>query len=144
MLRSRCGAAPAPARSGVRLPEELAARGGLDSRRPDLLRRGGRALSISRAPVSDAIRRLAVEGLLEILPQVGCRVVLPVPAEVKDLYEVFGATEGVIARLAAERRSATEADDFRRRCATPASCGRPSGRAPCPFRRAAAAQSPPL
>ena len=40
-----------------------------------------RVLSVSRAPVSDAIRRLTVEGLLEILPQVGCRVVLPVPAE---------------------------------------------------------------
>ena len=77
-------------------------------------------LSISRAPVSDAIRRLTVEGLLEVLPQVGCRVVRPVPAEVKDLYEIFGATEGVIARLAAERRSAAEADEFatpvRRHC----------------------------
>ncbi|MDP1752448.1 MAG: GntR family transcriptional regulator [Reyranella sp.] len=81
----------------------------------------GRVLSISRAPVTDAIRRLSVEGLLEILPQVGCRVVSPVPAEVKDLYELFGATEGVIARLAAERRSAVEADHFGRRCATLAS-----------------------
>lgn len=77
----------------------------------------GRVLSISRAPVSDAIRRLTVEGLLEIQPQVGCRVVRPVPAEVKDLYEIFGATEGVIARLAAERRSAAEAEEFRRLCA---------------------------
>lgn len=77
----------------------------------------GRVLSISRAPVSDAIRRLATEGLLEILPQVGCRVVRPVPDEVKDLYELFGATEGVIARLAAERRSAAEAEEFGRMCA---------------------------
>jgi DNA-binding GntR family transcriptional regulator len=77
----------------------------------------GRVLSISRAPVSDAIRRLTVERLLEILPQVGCRVVRPVPAEVKDLYEIFGATEGVIARLAAERRSAAEAGEFARLCA---------------------------
>jgi DNA-binding GntR family transcriptional regulator len=81
----------------------------------------GRVLSISRAPVTDAIRRLTVEGLLEILPQVGCRVVRPVPAEVKDLYELFGATEGVIARLAAERRSAVQADHFERRCAILAS-----------------------
>jgi DNA-binding GntR family transcriptional regulator len=81
----------------------------------------GRVLSISRAPVTDAIRRLAVEGLLEILPQVGCRVVRPVPAEVRDLYELFGATEGVIARLAAERRTVDEADLFEGRCATLAS-----------------------
>lgn len=78
----------------------------------------GRVLSISRAPASDAIRRLTVEGLLEIIPQVGCRVVRPVPAEVKDLYEVFGATEGVIARMAAERRTAAEAGEFRRLCAS--------------------------
>jgi DNA-binding GntR family transcriptional regulator len=81
----------------------------------------GRVLSISRAPVADAIRRLTVEGLLEILPQVSCRVVRPVPAEVADFYEIFGATEGVIARLAAERRSPAEADQFRRLCAALAS-----------------------
>lgn len=81
----------------------------------------GRVLSISRAPVSDAIRRLTVEGLLEILPQVGCRVVRPVPAEVADFYEIFGATEGVIARFAAERRSPAEADQFGRLCAALAS-----------------------
>ena len=78
----------------------------------------GRALSISRAPVGDAIRRLTVEGLLEVLPQVGCRVVRPVAAEVADFYELFGATEGVVARLAAERRSPAEADAFDRLCAT--------------------------
>lgn len=81
----------------------------------------GRVLSISRAPVSDAIRRLTVEGLLEILPQVGCRVVRPVPAEVADFYEIFGATEGAIARFAAERRSPAEAEEFGRLCAALAS-----------------------
>ena len=81
----------------------------------------GRVLSISRAPVSDAIRRLTVEGLLEILPQVGCRVVRPVPAEVRDLYEIFGASEGVIARWAAERRSEAEAQEFSALCASLAS-----------------------
>lgn len=81
----------------------------------------GRVLSISRAPVGDAIRRLTVEGLLEILPQVGCRVVRPVPDEVADFYEIFGATEGVVARFAAVRRSAAEADQFGRLCAALAS-----------------------
>ena len=95
--------------------------GGLDPGDQISSERVGRVLSISRAPVTDAIRRLTVEGLLEILPQVGCRVVRPVPGEVKDLYELFGATEGVIARLAAERRSTDEADLFERRCATLAS-----------------------
>lgn len=81
----------------------------------------GRALAVSRAPVSDAIRRLTVEGLLEVLPQVGCRVVTPVPAEVADFYEIFGATEGVVARFAAERRSPAEAAAFAQLCAALAS-----------------------
>jgi DNA-binding GntR family transcriptional regulator len=76
----------------------------------------GRVLAISRAPVSDAIRRLTVEGLLEVVPQVGCRVVRPVAAGMADFYEIFGATEGVVARLAAERRSAGEAEAFARLC----------------------------
>ncbi len=83
--------------------------------------RVGRALSMSRAPVSDAIRRLAVEGFFEILPQIGCRVVRPVPAEVGDLFEIFGASEGVIARWAAERRSSGEAEEFRTLCVSLAS-----------------------
>jgi len=77
----------------------------------------GRVLSISRAPVGDAIRRLTVEGLLEVLPQVGCRVVSPVAAEVADFFEIFGATEGVVARFAAERRSPEEAAEFAQLCA---------------------------
>jgi DNA-binding GntR family transcriptional regulator len=76
----------------------------------------GRTLSISRAPVSDAIRRLTVEGMLEVLPQVGCRVVRPVAAEMADFYEIFGATEGVVARFAAERHSPREADEFAHLC----------------------------
>jgi DNA-binding GntR family transcriptional regulator len=77
----------------------------------------GRVLSMSRAPVGDAIRRLTVEGLLEVLPQVGCRVVRPIAAEMADFYEIFGATEGVVARFAAERRSPGEADAFAQLCA---------------------------
>lgn len=73
----------------------------------------GRVLSVSRAPVSDAIRRLTVEGLLEVQPQIGCRVITPVAAEVADFYELFAATEGVIARFAAERRSPEQADSLR-------------------------------
>ncbi len=81
----------------------------------------GRILSISRAPVSDAIRRLTVEGMLEVLPQVGCRVIRPVAGEMADFYEIFGATEGVVARFAAERRSLGEANEFARLCAQLAS-----------------------
>lgn len=72
----------------------------------------GRALSISRAPVTDAIRRLTVEGLLVVHPQIGCRVVTPVPAEVADFYQLFAATESAIARMAAERRTSEQAKEL--------------------------------
>ena len=81
----------------------------------------GRALSISRAPVGDAIRRLTMDGLLEVLPQVGVRVVTPVPAEVADFYELFAATEAVIGRLAASRRTPAEAVALRQLLTTLAS-----------------------
>lgn len=50
-----------------------------------------------------------MDGLLEVLPQVGVRVVTPVPGEVADFYELFAATEAVIGRLAASRRTPAEA-----------------------------------
>lgn len=81
----------------------------------------GRALSISRAPVGDVIRRLTMDGLLEVLPQVGVRVVTPVPAEVADFYELFAATEAVIGRLAASRRTPAEAVALRQLLTTLAS-----------------------
>jgi len=74
----------------------------------------GRALAVSRAPVSDAIRRLAMDGLLEVVPQVGCRVVTPVPGEVADFYALFASAEAVIAGFAASRRTDEQAAAFRR------------------------------
>jgi DNA-binding GntR family transcriptional regulator len=74
----------------------------------------GRALAISRAPVTDAIRRLTMDGLLDVLPQVGCRVVTPMPAEVADFYELFAATEAIIARFAAQRRTPHQAEELSR------------------------------
>src|SRR4051812_31077498 len=94
--------------------KELLLGGGLDPGDQISSESVGRVLSISRAPVTDAIRRLTVEGLLEVVPQVGCRVVRPVAAEMADFYEIFGATEGVVARFAAERRSTGQADEFAR------------------------------
>jgi DNA-binding GntR family transcriptional regulator len=65
-------------------------------------------LHTSRQPVMDAFKRLASEGFLEIIPQVGCRVVVPDPAEVADFFLIFGAIEGLAAELAATRRTASE------------------------------------
>jgi len=65
-------------------------------------------LGVSRQPVMDAVRRLQEGSFLEVVPQVGVRVVSPTVRDVEDFYLVFAALEGVVTGLAAERRD--EAD----------------------------------
>ena len=67
-----------------------------------------RELGVSRQPVMEAVKRLAGEGFLEIIPQVGCRVVAPDRREIEDFFRVFSVTEGLCAELAAMR--ATDAE----------------------------------
>lgn len=60
-------------------------------------------LGISRQPVMDALKRLAWRRFIEIIPQVGVRVVVPEREERLDFYRLLAATEAVCAALAAER-----------------------------------------
>lgn len=66
----------------------------------------------SRQPVAAAVLYLRSVGYLEIIAQVGCRVVSPSPQEVQDFYLLFSRTEAVISRLAAERYVGDEADEL--------------------------------
>ena len=107
---------------GVR-PNDLAGKAGevaaeLEERLVRGTYRFGEALSIytlaeqfgaSRQPVASAVLYLRSVGYLEIIPQVGCRVVAPTPQEVQDFFVMFSRTEGVIARFAAERHTPDEA-----------------------------------
>jgi DNA-binding GntR family transcriptional regulator len=63
---------------------------------------------VSRRPVMDAVQRLEADGFVDIIPQVGCRVVLPEEARIRDNLELQAAIETPAARMAAER--ATPAD----------------------------------
>jgi DNA-binding GntR family transcriptional regulator len=63
----------------------------------------GAALRISRGPVREAIRALASEGLLELVPHRGPAVRRFTYDEFRELYEVRQALEGFAARLAAQR-----------------------------------------
>ncbi len=65
----------------------------------------GRALGISRAPVTDAIKRLVRDGFMIVLPQVGCRICEPLAEDVDDFYHLFAKSEALITRMAAERRT---------------------------------------
>jgi len=60
-------------------------------------------LGTSRQPIMDALRRLATERFIEIIPQVGVRVVVPDRRDVLDFFQLLAATEAVCAALAAER-----------------------------------------
>ncbi len=60
-------------------------------------------LGTSRQPVMDALKRLAWRRFIEIIPQVGVRVVVPEEEERLDFYRILAATEAVCAALAAER-----------------------------------------
>jgi DNA-binding GntR family transcriptional regulator len=60
---------------------------------------------VSKQPVMEALRRLAADGLIEILPQVGSRVAEYSMREVGDFFVMFGGFEGTIAGVAALRRT---------------------------------------
>lgn len=61
-------------------------------------------LGISRTPLREAMIRLRNEGLLEIIPRHGIRV-LPLSAtDMKEIYETLTALESMAAELAARRR----------------------------------------
>lgn len=63
---------------------------------------------VSKQPVMDALRRLAGDGLIEVLPQVGSRVATYDLREVGDFFVMFGGFEGTIAGIAATRRTEDE------------------------------------
>ena len=63
---------------------------------------------VSKQPVMDAMRRLEAIGIVEIVPQSGCRVAYYSAQEIKDFFNLFGRFEGEIAAAAASRRSVAQ------------------------------------
>jgi DNA-binding GntR family transcriptional regulator len=63
---------------------------------------------ISRTPLREAIKILATEGLLELLPNRGARVGFVSQIEINDMIEVVAGLEGTAAELACA--SATDAE----------------------------------
>lgn len=58
---------------------------------------------ISRTPLREAIKLLAAEGLLVLLPNRGARVVALSETEIGEILQVVGALEGAAGELACER-----------------------------------------
>lgn len=76
---------------------ELAPRSRINE--PSLCERFG----ISRTPLREAIKLLAAEGLLELLPNRGARVAALSEAEIDELLQVIGPLEATGGELACER-----------------------------------------
>jgi DNA-binding GntR family transcriptional regulator len=72
---------------GARIPERL------------LCERFG----VSRTPLREALKVLAAEGLVELLPNRGARVRPLSDADIRELFDVMGGLEALAGRLACER-----------------------------------------
>jgi DNA-binding GntR family transcriptional regulator len=95
-------------------------------------------LGCSRVPVMEALKRLAGEGFVTIVPQVGCHVVNPAADEVRDFFALFAAVEGTVTAFAATRRGAAEVVAFEALCADierAAAAAAPPGRPDPTYRR---------
>jgi DNA-binding GntR family transcriptional regulator len=70
-------------------------------------------LGVSRNPVREALQALAQEGFVELLPRRGARVAVVPVRRAAELFEVRGALEGLVARLAASRSTAVDVEALR-------------------------------
>lgn len=61
-------------------------------------------LGMSRTPVREALIRLANEGLVEVIPRRGMRVLPVSPTDMKEIYEILGALESMAAEMLAARK----------------------------------------
>jgi DNA-binding GntR family transcriptional regulator len=70
--------------------------------------------NISRTPLREALKVLAAEGLIELLPNRGARVRELSPDDVRELFDVMGGLEALAGRLACERISEAEFAEIER------------------------------
>lgn len=61
-------------------------------------------LGMSRTPVREALVRLANEGLVEVVPRHGMRVLPVSPADMREIYEILTSLESMAAELVARAR----------------------------------------
>lgn len=71
-------------------------------------------LGISRTPLREALKVLAAEGIVELLPNRGARVRKLGPADLVELFDVIGGLEAVAGRLACERITDEEIAEIER------------------------------
>jgi DNA-binding GntR family transcriptional regulator len=71
---------------------------------------------VSRTPVREALRRLAAEGLVELLPNRGARVTQWTPQDLEEIYELRALLESHASRRAASRVTMNDVDALEGLC----------------------------
>ena len=71
-------------------------------------------LNISRTPLREALKVLAAEGLVELLPNRGARVRPLSEQDLGELFDVMGGLEGLAGRLACEHITDAEIAEIER------------------------------
>ncbi len=74
---------------------------------------------VSRTPLREAFQRLALSGLVELIPRRGAFVRQPGPVELMEMFEVMAELEAVCGRLAGKRisdRALAELKDANAKC----------------------------
>ena len=62
----------------------------------------GEKMGVSRTPVREALRQLELEGLVEIIPNKGARVIGITKKDIEDIFQIRYLLEGLSARWATE------------------------------------------
>jgi DNA-binding GntR family transcriptional regulator len=68
---------------------------------------------VSRTPLREALKALASEGLVDLLPNRGARVTTLTPQDVDDMFQVMGSLEALSGTLACERVTDAELAEIR-------------------------------
>ena len=77
---------------------------GFQALEPELAKR----LGMSRTPVREAVIRLQEDGLVEVIPRRGMRVLPLSPEDMREIYQILVCVEGEAAALLAARQPAEE------------------------------------
>src|SRR5580693_1274118 len=112
---------PEPAREDVSLHDEILTRlrdhiveGNLADGERVPERELCEMLGISRTPLREALKVLAAEGLLDLLPNRGARVRALSTRDLTELFDVMGGLEALAGRLACENITEEEIDEIER------------------------------
>jgi DNA-binding GntR family transcriptional regulator len=78
-----------------------------------LVRELAAEFGVSRQPIMTALNWLAADGFVRIVPQVGCQVINPDRNAIADFFLMFLRMEGLLAELAAARRTDQQLAELR-------------------------------